>query len=97
MGVAIFDAQNGGEHPAAKPLKGFGGRGVLEIVESHYGNAYRAIYTVRFADAVYVLHCFQKKSKKGISTPKNEMDIVTARLKIAEAHHREHFGKGANR
>jgi phage-related protein len=65
----------------AKTLGGFGGAAVLEIRESYEGNAYRAIYTVRYADAVYVLHAFQKKSKKGIATPKAELDLVERRLK----------------
>jgi phage-related protein len=70
-------------HPAAKPLKGFGSAGVLEMVEDWSGNTYRAVYTVRFADGVYVLHCFEKKSKRGIETPKREMDLIRERLKIA--------------
>jgi phage-related protein len=66
-------------------LKGFGGAGVLEVVEDDAGGTYRAVYTVRFEEAVFVLHCFQKKSKRGIETPKQDMDIVHARLKAAEA------------
>ena len=69
MGMAINGAQNGDEHPGVKALKGFGGRGVLEVVEDDGGNTYRAVYTVRFAGVVYVLHSFQKKSKKGGETP----------------------------
>jgi phage-related protein len=84
FGFALFQAQSGSMHPDAKPLKGFGSAGVLEIVEDWRGNAYRAIYTVRFAHTVYVLHCFQKKSKSGIETPKAEMDLVRERLKQAE-------------
>jgi phage-related protein len=68
----------------AKPLRGFGSAGVLEVVESAEGGTYRAVYTVRFADAVYVLHCFQKKSTHGIATPKPDMDLIRDRLKIAE-------------
>jgi len=64
MGQAIDDAQHGGEHPAAKALKGFGGRGVLEVVDDFGGDTYRAVYTIRFAGVVYVLHAFQKKSTK---------------------------------
>ncbi len=94
MGFAINDAQNGGEHPRAKALKGFGGRSVLEVFDDHDGNTYRAVYTVRFAGAIYVLHAFQKKSRKGIETPKREIEIVKARLKLAEAHYRENFGPG---
>jgi phage-related protein len=65
-------------------LKGFGGAGVLEIIEDFDGNAFRTVYTVRFADAVYVLHAFQKRSKKGIKTPKREMDVVRSRLRMAQ-------------
>jgi phage-related protein len=95
MGVAINDAQNGDEHPAVKALRGFGGRSVLEVVDDFDGDTYRAVYTVRFAGAVYVLHCFQKKSKKGGETPKHDMDVVKLRLKAAEVHYRNHYGKGA--
>jgi phage-related protein len=69
----------------AKPLKGFGGASVLEVVEDHMGDTYRAIYTVKIAERVYVLHCFQKKSK-GIETPKQDADLVRERLKAAQAH-----------
>ncbi len=69
IGHALFTAQEGKTDPAYKPLKGFGGACVLEIVASHHGNAWRAVYTVRFRDAIYVLHVFQKKSTKGIATP----------------------------
>jgi len=85
FGHALDFAQRGDQHNAAKPLKGFGGAGVLEIVESNAGGTYRAAYTVKFAEAMFVLHCFQKKSKSGIATPKEDMDIIRARLKIAEA------------
>ena len=82
MGYALFLAQMGERHPAmAKTLKGFSGGTVIEIRERYEGNAYRAIYTVRYADAVYVLHAFQKKSKKGIATPKVELAVVERRLK----------------
>src|ERR1700712_4481772 len=94
MGVAINDAQNGEEHPRAKALKGFGGRSVLEVVDDEDGDTYRAVYTVRFAAAIYVLHAFQKKSRKGIETPKHEIEVIKARLKLAEAHSRENYGKG---
>jgi phage-related protein len=94
MGMAINDAQNGEEHPRAKALKGFGGRSVLEVVDDEDGDTYRAVYTVRFAGVVYVLHAFQKKSKKGIETPKRDIELIKARLKLAEMHHRENFGKG---
>jgi phage-related protein len=95
MGVAINDAQDGEEHPAVKALKGFGGRSILEVVDDFDGDTYRAVYTVRFAGVIYVLHCFQKKSKKGIETPKHDIEIVKARLKAAETHYRENYGKGA--
>ena len=89
MGFALRQAQVGGKHVDAKPLKGFGGAGVLEIVEDDDGNTYRAIYTVKFAKAVYVLHAFQKKSTKGVSTPKREIDLIVQRLKRAEEHYAE--------
>jgi phage-related protein len=85
FGHALDFAQRGSRHAAAKPLKGFGGAGVLEIVEDDSGGTYRAVYTVKFAEAVFVLHCFQKKSKHGVATPKADMDIVRDRLKAAEA------------
>jgi phage-related protein len=82
MGYALFLAQAGERHSTmAKTLGGFGGATVIEVRESHEGNAYRAVYTVRYANAIYVLHAFQKKSKKGIATPKTEMDLVEKRLK----------------
>ena len=82
MGYALFLAQVGERHTTmAKTLKGFGGGNVIEIRESYEGDAYRAVYTVRYADAVYVLHAFQKKSKKGKTTPKHEIDLITKRLK----------------
>lgn len=84
FGHALDFAQRGDRHDAAKVLKGFGGAGVLEVVEDNIGGTYRAVYTVRFADAVYVLHCFQKKSRSGIETPKADIDIIRARLKVAE-------------
>jgi phage-related protein len=85
FGYALDFAQHGGQHDAAKVLKGFGGAGVLEVVEDDADGTYRAVYTVKFAEAVFVLHCFQKKSKSGIATPKTDMDIIRARLKVAEA------------
>lgn len=90
IGVALLVAQYGGKHPSAKPMSGLGA-GVLEIVENHDGETYRAVYTVRFKSRIYVLHCFQKKSKRGIKTPKAEMDVVRARLKAAQA---DHDGRG---
>ncbi len=84
IGFALQAAQSGDKHPSAKPLRGFGGAGVLEIVENYHGDAYRAVYTVRFAEAIYVLHCFKKKSKRGIKTPKHVMDLIEMRLQRAE-------------
>ena len=84
FGHALDFAQRGEQHDAAKVLKGFGGAGVLEIVENDQGNTYRAAYTVKFEGAVFVLHVFQKKSKSGIATPKPDMDIIRERLKVAE-------------
>ena len=89
MGYALHLAQGGLKHDQAKILRGFGSASVLEVVEDDDGNAYRPVYTVRFKNAVYVLHCFQKKSHKGISTPKHEMDIIEARLKLAKQHSEE--------
>jgi phage-related protein len=87
MGYALYLAQLGDKHPDAKPLKGFAGAGVLEIVADHDGDAFRAVYTVRFADAVYALHAFQKKSTRGIATPKREIERIRQRLKQAQAHY----------
>ena len=85
FGHALDFAQRGAQHDAAKVMKGFGGAGVLEVVENDTGGTYRAVYTVKFEDAVFVLHCIQKKSKQGIATPKEDIDIIRARLKVAEA------------
>ncbi|MEX3955967.1 type II toxin-antitoxin system RelE/ParE family toxin [Trinickia sp. EG282A] len=85
FGYALHLAQAGGKHSRAKPLKGFGGAGVLEVVEDCQRDTYRAVYTVRYARAVYVLHCFQKKSTRGITTPKPEMELVERRLKVVAA------------
>jgi len=84
FGHAIDLAQAGGKHQDAKPLAGFGSAGVLEVLDDHQGDTYRAVYTVKFAGWVYVLHCFQKKSKSGIATPKTDMDLINARLKAAK-------------
>ncbi|MEO8558023.1 MAG: type II toxin-antitoxin system RelE/ParE family toxin [Rhodospirillales bacterium] len=89
VGQALYAAQCGEEYPSVKALKGFGGRSVLEIVVAQEGDAYRAVYAVRFADAIYVLHAFQKKSKKGIATPKPDMDLIRRRLVAAEQDYRE--------
>ena len=87
VGHALYVAQTGGMHPNAKPLKGFGGAGVLEIVEDHDGDTSRAVYTVRFAEVIYVLHAFQKKSRHGIATQKQDIEKVKARLARAEQEH----------
>ena len=84
MGFALYRAQIGKKHESAKPLRGFGGAGVLELVEDHAGDTYRAVYTVRFAAGVYVLHAFQKKSRRGRETPRGDMDLVRRRLRMAE-------------
>jgi len=86
VGYSLYLAQCGLKHPQAKPLKGFGSAGVLEVVEDDDGNTYRAVYTIRFINRVYVLHCFQKKSRKGIEMPKQDMDLIEARLKLARRH-----------
>jgi phage-related protein len=95
FGEALYRAQQGGEHPAAKALKGFGGRGVLEVVDDFDGDTYRAVYTVRLAGVIYVLHVFQKKSKTGRATPKQELELIGTRLRRAEAHHQGAYGKRA--
>jgi phage-related protein len=92
-GYALWLAQLGVKHTDAKPLAGFGGAGVLEVVEDYDGDTYRAVYTVRLAGAVYVLHAFQKKSRPGIATPAHEMDLVRARLKQAEQIHARKAGE----
>lgn len=88
MGFAIYQAQLGLRHRDAKPLRGFGS-GVLEVVSRHDGDTYRAVYTARFETAVYVLHAFQKKARRGIVTPKPEIDLVRRRLAAAERHYRD--------
>ena len=87
MGFALFQAQTGGKHVDVKPLKGFGGAGVLEIIGDLERSTFRAVYTVKFPGAVYVLHAFQKKSKKGVKTPNAELDLIRRRLKAAEEHY----------
>jgi phage-related protein len=89
IGQALYAAQQGTTDPAAKPLKGFGGTQVMEIVERYRTDAYRAVYTVRFESAVYVLHVFQKKSKAGIATPRHEIELIRKRFAEAERHYRE--------
>jgi phage-related protein len=84
FGYALYLAQEGKKHERAKPLKGFGSAGVLEIVEDWDRSTYRAVYTVRFEGMVFVLHIFQKKSTRGVATPKAEIDLIRARLRVAE-------------
>jgi phage-related protein len=88
IGHSLHKVQMGLKPPEAKPLKGFGGAGVLEIIENFYGDTYRAVYTVKFAEAIYVLHCFQKKSKSGIKTPQHEIELINRRLRLAEELHK---------
>ena len=89
VGNALYQAQLGRKHKNAKPLKGHHGASVLEIVEDHDTDTYRAVYTVRFEEAIYVLHCFQKKSKSGIATPRQDLNLIERRLKLAEQEHKE--------
>lgn len=99
MGHALYLAQGGGKHPGAKPLKGFGGGGVLEIVVDDSGGTYRVIYTTSLAGRIYVVHAFQKKSKTGIKTPRREIELIRSRLRRAQEEHlrwvkeEEHGGK----
>jgi len=83
MGHALYLAQIGMKAPKAKPLRGFGGAGVLEVVDDYDGDTYRAVYTVKFRGIVFVLHAFQKKSKRGIQTPQTDIDAIRVRLKLA--------------
>ena len=93
MGYALWVAQRGGKHPDAKPLRGFGGAGVLEIVDDFAGDTYRAVYTVKFSDVVYVLHAFQKKSRRGRETARSDIELVKARLQRAQQLYAEREGK----
>ncbi len=92
MGFALHLAQSGHKHRDAKPFKGHGS-GVLEVVSRSDGDTYRAVYTVRFKDAMYVLHAFQKKSTKGIKTARKDVDLVARRLSAAQNHYEENYGK----
>ena len=92
MGFALELAQRGGKSPHARPLSGFGGAGVLEVIEDHHGDTYRAVYTVKLKNALFVLHAFKKKSKSGISTPKHEIDLIKDRLKRAEEDYTLKYG-----
>lgn len=89
FGFALFQVQMGDRPSQAKTLSGFGGASVVELVEDHDKGTYRAVYTVRFEEAIYVLHCFQKKSKSGIATPKQDIELIRSRLKIAEETHQQ--------
>ena len=92
FGFELFLAQTGQHPPSAKPLRGLGS-GTVELVEDFDGDTYRAVYTVRFGDAIYVLHAFKKKSKRGIKTPQSDMDLIKRRLRDAEQDHAERFKK----
>lgn len=92
FGFELFLAQTGQHPPSAKPLKGLGS-GIVELVEDFEGDAYRAVYTVRFPEAVYVLHAFKKKSKRGIATPQADIELIRRRLRTAEEDHEDRFGK----
>ena len=94
IGYALFEAQKSQKSAAAKPLKGFGGTGVLEIIGRFDGDTYRAVYTVRFREVVYVLHCFQKKSKSGIKTPQQDIELIQRRLRAAEEDYRARYQRG---
>lgn len=94
MGFALAEAQVGKKHPDAKPLTGFSGAGVLEVVEDYDGDTYRAVYTVKLEGVVYALHAFQKKSKQGIKTPKADLDLIRTRLKRAEELHALRLQRG---
>lgn len=87
VGFALWEAQNGRKHVHAKPLRGYRGASVLEIVEDFDTDTYRAVYTVRFEEAVYVLHCFKKKSRSGVSTSKKDLELIRSRYKQAEREH----------
>jgi phage-related protein len=89
IGFALKVAQFGEKHPDAKPMRGFGGANVVEVIENHEGDTYRAVYTVRFAEAIYVLHCFQKKSGRGNATDRRDIDLIKERLGRAEELHRQ--------
>lgn len=97
MGYALYLAQMGNKHPMAKPLKGFSGAGVLEVVDDFDGDTYRTVYTVKLAGVVYVLHAFQKKSKRGIATPKKDIDLIKKRLKQAQEDYQANKYSGENK
>ena len=91
IGYAVYLAQCGEKHPDTKPLKGFKGSAVLEVVEDFDGDTYRGVYTIKFKGIVYVLHAFGKKSKRGIATPKQDIELIEARFKRAKEHYEQHY------
>ncbi len=93
MGYALYLAQCGEKHDSVRPLKGFKGAGVLEVIEDFDGDTYRVVYTVKFQDVIYVLHSFQKKSKHGISTPRQDIELIEARLKQAKEYHAQNYSR----
>ena len=93
MGYALYIAQRGGKHRDAKTLSGFGGAGVVEVVKDFRGDTFRAVYTLRYEDALYVLHAFQKKSTQGIATSQADRELIARRLKDAIADHKERYGE----
>ena len=99
VGQALFEAQKGGRHSSVKPLSGYGDAGVLEVISNYSGDTFRAVYTVRWPERIYVLHVFQKKSKSGAKTPKGDMDLIDARLKrLTELHAQQaKLSKGAKK
>ena len=96
FGFELYLVQTGQHPPSAKPLKGLGS-GTLELIENFDGDTYRAVYTVRFREAGYVLHAFKKKSKRGNKTPQTDIDIIKRRLKAAQEDHAWRFGKESRR
>jgi len=91
VGYALYRSQCGEKHPSVKPLKGFKGASVLEVVQHFDGDTYRAVYTIKFEEVVYVLHVFQKKSKRGIETPKQDIELIETRLKRAKEHYEQYY------
>jgi len=91
IGYSLFEIQMGRKPASAKPLKGFGGAGVLEVIENFDGDSVRAVYTLKFEKVIYVLHCFQKKSRHGVKTPRQDMDLIRQRLKIAEEDYKKNY------
>jgi phage-related protein len=89
LGRALYATQEGDTDPATKPMRGFGGGSIVEVIAHHRGDTWRTVYTVRFEEAIYVLHAFQKKSKSGTATPKRDVELIRQRLAEAERLHRE--------